>query len=534
MEPTSLKVESRPLSGTDLAEAWVREDSAAAFFPGDPGRMRTYRDRADDVDRRFDDGSREAAARHLTGGGQSGPARLRAFVEQDGFMVTTGQQPGLFGGPLHGLYKAMTAAALARRLEGELGRPVLPVFWVASEDHDWDEARSVHVLDPQNELHAVELPPTGQGAPTPPLHRVRAGPEVATALKRFLELHPDTDFSQRWLSILEEAYRPETGLAQAFGEVMGELLKGSGVFLLQAHDRTMKERSLPILLRELEESADRSDALLRRGEELRAAGFDLQVPLLDGATNLFLEGPAGRERLFREDGGFRQRTSATRLSFDEIRSRAEDDPTTLSPNVLLRPVVESALLPTLSYVAGPGEAAYLAQIAPVFEGHGIARPVVHPRMSLFVLERKVEKVLEKLNLEVEDLSRPPHELAGALARDDLPEAVQAAIGELKGTSMRGAKALERAAVELDPTLEGAVEAFRTRVSGLIEDVEKKIVQSAKRQNETTMAQAAKARAHLYPLGRPQERVLNPFYYLVRYDGAFLDALAGEAERAVLP
>jgi bacillithiol synthase len=194
--------------------------------------------------------------------------------------------------------------------------------------------------------------------------------------------------------------------------------------------------------------------------------------------------------------------------------------------VLLRPVVEAAFLPTLAYVAGPGEAAYLAQCTPLFERHGVQRPLVHMRPSFRLIESKVDKVLEKFDLAPEDLARPHHELAGSVLRDDMPASIRQALGALRAGIARGTQDLSVSVAELDPTLKGPVEHVRNQGFQQISEVEKKVVQTLKRQNEIALEQLQKAQIHLYPGGSPQERVLGPWYYLFRYGGELIDRLAG--------
>ena len=530
---TAVRIEPRPLSGTPLTEAWLAGSPAsAALFPGPAGDLDSYLAKAREVDGRTGAEDRRLASSCLTGGGASGAARLAAFIDEGGFVVTTGQQPGLFGGPLYALYKGLTAAALASRLEAATGRPVLPVFWIASEDHDWEEVRTAHVLDVGNRLREVALP---DGGPNPhrPIHRIRAGLEMAEALGHFLTLMPETDFLPRWRSLLEEACRPESTLSDAYAVLLGALLGPAGVFTVAAHHPALKRRALPLLLTELGESEAREEAILRHGAAIREAGFELQVPHLEGATNVFVEREERRERVFRDGAAYRLRGSERRITFREIEAIGEADPSRLSPNVLLRPVVESLLFPAVATVAGPGEASYLPQTMPVFAGHGIEMPVIHPRLSVAVIEGKVEKVLTKFGLGVDDLAAPYPALAGAIARDRIPEDVQSALKELRRSLGLGSARLARAIAEIDPTLTGSVKSLQSQSFALLTEVEKKAVQSLKRANDVALAQLRKARLHLFPLDQPQERVLNPFYYLVRYDQAFLDAVSLRAEEAVL-
>lgn len=519
--------------GPALVRSYCTGDpSAVRFYPGgshrDPG---VWQSAADGVDRTFDLTGRQRLARMVSGGGPDRVERLRRFVEEGGLAVTTGQQPGLFGGPLYAVYKAFTAAALARRLEHSLGRPVLPVFWVASEDHDWDEARRSAVPDVDNDLVELQVPVPPEGS-LGPLHRTPMGAGIDEALARLSRALPDTEFSPRWMEHLEACYRADATFPDAFEAFLRPLFDRAGIFTLQAHEPEAKEATLELLLSEARDAEARESALARRGHELTSAGHDLQVPLLDGALNLFLEGPGGRERLFREsDGALRLRRSGQRLTFGELEARAAADPTVLSPGVLLRPVVERALVPTLAYVAGPGETAYLAQVGPLFSAHGLNQPVVVPRWSGVVLERKVGKVMDRFDLPLEAFQRPEHELAGEVLRDEVPDDVRQALGGFRGDVARQTRALDKAVQSIDPTLSGPVESMRNQAFQLASETEKKVVQALKRDRESALAQLRKASLHLFPGGQPQERVLTPMYHLVRYGDRAIDAWIESARSA---
>ncbi len=528
-----MEVRRRAFGGSPLVRGWMAGDPAAlAFYPSPPPSTSHFHRQAQVVAGSFPEEGRVRVAQILGGEGLSDDPRLRSFVENQGFALTTGQQPGIFGGPLYALYKGLTAARLARRLERELGRPILPIFWVASEDHDWEEVRVLKVVDPTNELREIALP-SRDDLDHPPLFRISMGEEeMGARVSALLEALPVSDFSPRWAQVVEEVHGTAHTLPEAFEAILRTLMASEGVYFVQAHHPTLKEVSLPLLVAELEGAMERDSALQARGEALVAAGYDLQVPFLEGGTNLFLEGPTGRERLFRDGAGFRLRRSGTHTSLAEIRERVAGDPSILSPNVLLRPVVEAAVFPTLGYVAGPGEAAYLAQVAPVFEGHGIPQPLVVPRFSGEVVERKVGKVLEKFSLDSGALARPFHEVAGDLAREEVPPEVREALGELRRSVGKGAGDLQRAVTGVDPTLKGPVEHLRNQTFSLLDEMEKKVVQSLKRENEVALAQVEKARLHLFPGGIPQERVFSPFYYLFRYGDEFLEAVVRAVDEGV--
>jgi bacillithiol biosynthesis cysteine-adding enzyme BshC len=445
-------------------------------------------------------------------------------VDEGGFFVTTGQQPGLFTGPLYSLYKSLTTVRLAQELQSALNRPVAPLFWVASEDHDWAEVDHTFVLDRENELREIRVPPRDEDEPAWPIHRIALGDGIAAVVEAFAELLPDTDFSAAYVDLLRASYRASSTLASGFSSVLESLIGPLGMLFVDADDPVVKEASLPALSREMEEAEAHERLLQERAQELEESGFHVQVPILPGGVNLFLEGPAGRERLYRDDGGYHLRHSEHRLTKESILAQAQRNPGDLSPNVLLRPVVEGTLFPVLSYVGGPGEIAYYAQMSGIFQAHGVGMPVIHPRFSVTLVEPKIRKVISKFEMEIPNLSRPFHELASEFARHEEPKEVRQALGEIRGGLAQGSKKLLKAASEVDPTLKGPVTHAHNAAFAAFEEAERKILQGVKRQNEIALSQLAKAQVHLYPNGMPQERILNVFYYLTRFGEALLPAL----------
>ena len=498
-------------------------ERASELFGGAFGTLTAFRGRAEGIDARFDREARRRAAEAIIVPEGASRERLDRFVEDGGYVVTTGQQPALFGGPLYGVHKALTAVRLAEALEAALDRPVLPLFWVASEDHDWAEANHADVVGVDNELHRVEV-----AAPDPDvhpaLHRVRLGTALESSVDEFLQLLPETDFSAEYFALIRDAFQAGRTLPEGYHATLQHLLGRFGLYFTDAAHPALKRRSGEALLAELDRSEELEAVLRATASAVESAGYALQVPILEGGVNLFLEGPAGRERLYREDGAFRLRSSRARLSADEVRSRFEADPSVLSPNVLLRPVVESAVFPTLAYVGGPGEMAYFGQLRDYFEAHGVGMPVVFPRWAATPVEGKIRKVLAKFGMDVDGLLRPFHEIAGDIARDEMPEGVRSALGALKGSIASGVGELQKATAGIDPTLGGPVQHVRSQAFAALDDVERKIVLAIKREREIALGQLAKAQIHLYPHGQPVERVQSPFYFLTRYGSPLLDAL----------
>jgi uncharacterized protein YllA (UPF0747 family) len=259
-------------------------------------------------------------------------ARLR---QPGALAVTTGQQPGLFTGPLYSVYKALSAAALARVLERRWDRPVVPVFWVAGDDHDYAEASQASWTGPDGGLVTVALPPRAPDAPLTPMYREPLGPGLEPALEKLAADLPQSEFRQLTLDWIGRHYRPDATVAGAFGGALAELLAPAGIVCLDSAHPAVKRLAAPLIVRALEQAAELDADLDRRAEELGAGARTSGVALGDGAALVMLEGSQGRDRLVAGDGAFVTRRARGRFSLEELSRIAATEPARLSPNVLL-------------------------------------------------------------------------------------------------------------------------------------------------------------------------------------------------------
>ena len=522
-----MRLLSTPPGGSRLVRDYLAgEARAAPFYRGSPFATGTYRRKADELDRTAGPGMREAAASIVRPAGPRAAQALREVLEGNGYFVTTGQQPGLLGGPLYSLYKALTAVRLAEDLAAALGRPVMPVFWIASEDHDWEEANHAHVIDESNRLHRLTLG-ANPGAVPRPLGRIRLGEGVVDVVNRMEQSFPHNDYHTLYTDLVRETFNPWATMASAFSDLMAELLQGTPVGLVDAAHPALKEASRPILRAEAEDPAASEGAVTETCDALTELGYALQVPVIPGAVNLMTDLDEGRDRLQRSDGGFTHRRSGRTISKRRLISLIEDAPCLVSPNVLLRPVVESFVFPTLAYVGGPGELAYFGQLAELFRRHGTGMPVAVPRASLLAVETKVGRVLNKFGLEVGDL-RHSDALLSRFAREQVPEDASGAIGRWRDAVQSVAEELEQVSAGIDPGLAGAVKKARNTGLSALDTLEKKIVRAIRRRSETAGGQIMKASVNLWPGGKPQDRVLTPLQYLMRYGPDFMEGALGEA------
>jgi bacillithiol biosynthesis cysteine-adding enzyme BshC len=484
----------------------------------------------------------------LDGGGTGlrlDPGRLHASTEEaarrlegvaagEGVLVTTGQQPVLFLGPLFVLYKALTALETARRLRAS-GTPAVALFWVAGDDHDWGEVGRCRVLDTDNRLRTLRLdPPSGRGSrsvgPTP------LPQAVTDLLDDMEELLPSSEFVGDYLGLLRGHWRAGRPVAEAFGATLGDLLGDRPFAWVDASSAAVREASAPLIRRAIEQADRVEEALEAGGRRVREAGYDVQMPPRPGGLPVFVEGPDGRRRLYRRGGdGFSVGRDGDRLSREEVLEVLLDRPEAVSPSGELRPVLESWLLPVAATVLGPSELAYWAQLDPLFSWAGVGAPRVSGRRSWVVLESKVGKVLEKLGAGPEDVRDGGETLAGEIEDAGRPSAVDEALDEARREVAGALERVEASVADELPGIRSAVGAARHGVFEALDGLEDAVDARVRERHEVLLRQVRKAAVHLHPDGGPQERVLSPFYYLARYGSGFVDLVeraTREADRPV--
>ncbi|HEX8906097.1 MAG TPA: bacillithiol biosynthesis BshC, partial [Longimicrobiaceae bacterium] len=360
-------------------------------------------------------------------------------------------------------------------------------------------------------LRRVAVPATAPVAV--PMSEMRLDAHVEPALDEFADVLRGDGDAHRWISLLRGAYRPGVTVAEAFRDAVAGLFGDFDVLVTDAADPALKAASAQVLLAELEHAAEHERLVTEQTAALAAAGYPSQVTLVEGAANVFWHGPAGRERLYREDGRFVAKDARRHFSLGDLRAIQADDPRALSPNVFLRPVVESSVFPTLSYVAGPAETAYFAQVRPLFSAFGMRAPVVFPRFGATIVSGEVAQARERAGIGDDELRLPEHELWDRVARRHMPPELWARMDALRRALVEEWGRVIDVAEGIDFNLRDAVGARRNRALLEAARSERTIIRHFKQRQPRLARDVRLARNHLRPLGVPQERVLTVFQYL---------------------
>ncbi len=438
--------------------------------------------------------------------------------------VVTGQQVGLFGGPMFAIYKALTAVKLAEEATAA-GVDAVPVFWLATSDHDLAEVN--HVSLPGSDGLLRTLSTTSHGVPGAPVSDVRLDDEILPVVEEAASLLGDSEASQ----FLRESYRPGETLGTAFARFYARLFAAWGVILLDASDAELHRVAAPIYGAAIERAEELDAALLTRGQALEQAGYYQQVKVTPSSVLLFSMREGARTAMHRREGSGKgtefvlgSEPGAEKLSSAELLDRIAATPENFSPNVLLRPVVQDYLLPTLTYTGGAAEAAYFAQAGAVFEKIlGRVTPIV-PRFSATLVEPKVQRWLRQYGLAVRDVFDGPEALRQTLASRTLPAGLQAAFERANKSVEESFSGLKEALAKLDPTLVEASQTGASKVHYQLDRLRERAMAAELRRSEVVSRHAEALSHALYPGNALQERGVAGAYFVARHGTELLRSI----------
>lgn len=456
------------------------------------------------------------------GAGAETLANIARLREADSVAVVSGQQAGLLTGPLYTIYKALSAVKLAGCLT-QRGTPAVPVFWIATEDHDFAEVASAEFIGCDCRLARVSVSNAMHMEGTPVGH-VKLDESINETITRLLEVLPETEFTSELESLVREAWQPGVSYSDAFARMMTKLLGHHGLILLDPLDAELKHLASPLYSEAARRAPVIADALVQRSRELEEAGYHAQVLASSDSFPLFLHTEDGtRHALARTNKGlYRMKEGSEEYEAEALAEWALREPARFSPNVTLRAVVQDYLLPTIAYFGGAAEIAYFAQTAEVYRTLSRpATPILH-RASMTVVESRTGRTLERCGLELEDffaglenvLARVVEEYLGAetgQAFDRTEETINRALDELR-EHLRG----------VDPTLADALETGRRKINYQLHGLRTRFHRAQMNRDRAVHRQIERAFSCLYPEKTLQERHINITSLVARHGRYVID------------
>ena len=484
---------------------WAADESARIAYPAD--RRHALADILERQNRAF---------------GSSPKAHENLQKFRDGATVlVTGQQVGLFGGPLFAILKAITAVEFARKAENA-GVPCVPVFWLATEDHDLAEVN--HAAIPTSDGTLAVLSSSSQAVPDAPVGDVRFGDEIATVTAQLAELLGPSEA----IDAIRQSYRPGETMGSAFGKLLASIFRDWGVILIDPYDPEFHRIAEPIYRAAIENAAKLDDALLQRGKDLEHAGYHQQVKVTSTSTLLFEIVEGRRTVIQRVNDDFK--VGDQRCSREELLARISSHPEKFSANVLLRPVMQDYLLPTLAYTGGPAEVAYFAQVGVVHQQLLNRVTPVLPRFSATLVDQHQAKLLEKYGLKLIDLFAGEERLRVIMSQNVLPSSMQSDFADATRTVHIALEKIRTDLQQLDPTLVDAANTAEAKMKYQLEQLESRAARAHLRRNEVIERHARQLFTHLLPNKELQEREIAGVYFLARHGLDLLHTLSEAARK----
>ena len=510
MDPACLRHTEIPGTSKLFADLSYDFDRVARFYGHNPHQRESFAAAAREI--RYPDERRAGIAKVLEAQNPGNPLVAR-FAQPGTVAVVTGQQVGLFSGPAYTLYKALTAARLAGNLSAS-GIPAVPIFWMATEDHDFAEVDHVWIFDAAR--HPVQLtvraPSAWQAKPRPagtvPLEHPPAA-ELRKALAGFAN-------GEEIAAAVADAYKPGATMGAGFRALLVKLLGRIGMLVVDPLDPQLRNIGAPFMAEALAAAPDLKPALLHRNRELAEAGYHAQVNIEENSSLFFLLENGERVTLRKKDA-----------EFAALQDRAAE----VSPNALLRPVWQDYLFPTVAYVGGPGELAYFAQSQVIYSRLLGRMPVAVSRASFTLLDARAAKLLARYGLTVADTLAPEESLKERIARALIPQAVASLFEETSAEFSRRLEKLGAGLESLDPTLAAALSKSRAKILYQVEKTRRKTERETLRRDARASEEARYLSSQLYPHRHAQERFYSILPFLAQhgldlvhrlYDGVQVD------------
>jgi len=450
---------------------------------------------------------------NIFGCGQPTLDNISKLKNKNSLCVFSGQQAGLFGGPMLVIFKAIGIIKAAKEYSQQLGRPIIPVFWIAGDDHDFEEINHTYVLDndgkpvrisydkfPEQEWPASEI-------------RFTDAETLEHVKENLLEGLGETDFSVDLMNLINCTYRLDDTLVVSFGKFMMSLMGQFGLVLFNPGDAEVKSLAVPLFKAIIEKQDRLHDLFIDTNREIQKRGYHLQVEKKDNASHLFFN-LDGRNPVMRLDG--RYITGDKEVSLAELNADIEKCPKCFSPDVIMRPVLQSYLFPVLSQKGGPAEIAYLAQINPIFEIFGLVPPVYRSRPTATLVEKRFEKMMGDYEIKFEELTGDIEQVINRVLGETFPKDIEYKFEQLRESVEEHFRQFSENTLKFDPSLEKFAHQIFGKIDFNLKAFEGKVFSAHKKKSGETRERIYRLGHALFTNQALHERSLNITYFLSKY------------------
>jgi len=519
--------EVSPLRSNPLADDYSQHfEKIDRFFTYNPFQENSWKQRADWLTaskiKHRDQLAKALLYYNRTVGNTGALRNIEKLKDEDVYVIIGGQQAGVLTGPLHVLHKAVTILQLCRRVEQTKGIQVVPVFWIASEDHDFDEANHIYVPTGQEQtpkkiqLHKKVLRKQSLSDLEINLS------EFVQVIQQYFSYLPDTQNQQDLIAKLLDFSRHSKGLPDFFARIMAWLFGKHGLILVDSADPKIRELEKAVFSQLITE--DPSSRLHAAQKELQEIGYHSQLEVDPENAHFFVYCNGERELMERKEGGFVSKNGRYTFTKDEIEQLLEENPSSFSANVVTRPIMQEYLFPVLAFVGGPGEIAYWAQLKGIFDMFRMQMPIVYPRMTFTIVERKIEKYMAHFGLSFYDVRDRWEELRKEWLKEQNGLPLESEFRNLKNRVESVYQPFLEQLIRIEPGVQKLGEDNLKRILSHLEFLEKKTWYAIEQRHGAALLQWQKVKNSLFPLEKPQERVYNVFGYLNTYGTSFIDEL----------
>jgi len=453
---------------------------------------------------------------------------LELFSKENTLAVVTGQQLGILDGPMYTFYKIITAIKLSNHLNERYDEfNFVPVFWLEADDHDFNEVRSINIINNDNNIKKIEYKDKIDPDDTKrSVGLIAIDDAIIDFFNQLKENLRDTEFKKPLLDTLESIYSPGKTFKTSFVELIHSLFDGYGLVILDPTDKRLKEKLKPVFRKEITDFRKHTEKLVFVSAKLEEV-YNAQVKI--NPVNLFFSTNDGRYSIEPVENEFRLKRKRKSFTKEELLELVENEPERFSPNVLLRPICQDYILPTAFYIAGPSEIAYFAQVTPLYDFYEIQTPIIYPRASATLMEANINKTLEKYQLSVNEIFMGVDELkknvVESLSKNNVDEIFTKTMNDIEIAFDN----LREKLFDLDKTIADNSKKYRSKISNTLNELRNKAEHSQNKKYEVTLRQIDRACNILYPNGNLQEREINYTYFLNKYGKGFLQRIFSDLE-----